>query len=105
MYGLNVTNVQLNGTVVDRIKQDGDDVQGTQEDLKVALKGWFAFVMVIAGKDAGAIPATFHDINEEDEIVNIKKTLASTFQAKLNLTTSNLKVEVDPQSLHRSLYR
>ena len=100
MYSLTVTNVYVNGSIVDQARDEGD-VMETQHDLYVELTaGWFFFVQI----DDGAIVATYYDTDEDDDIVNVKKRLAATFQVNYGNGTA-VRAEVDPQSAHRSKYR
>jgi HEAT repeat protein len=62
------------------------------------LSGWFCFVQTSFGQ----VVSVFHSTTEEVEVVNIKKGIASAFQANLRGTTE--ETEIDPQSKHTSHY-
>ncbi|CAI8021652.1 hypothetical protein GBAR_LOCUS12822 [Geodia barretti] len=62
------------------------------------LSGWFCFVQTTFGQ----VVSVFHSTTEEVEVVNIKKGIASAFQANLRGTTE--ETEIDPQSKHISHY-
>lgn len=100
-----IVETKVEGTAIDQLLEDGFDVNATIDDLIVSLQGAFTFVQITEGTYAGIIPVTFYDTTEEDVIVNIKKSLASAFQANLDLaTTSEVVVELDPTTLHHSNY-
>lgn len=100
---INATNVS--GDIMANIQSDGTDTEGTIRELNEAFnRYWFSFVLVMKGERAGSTPAAYYDSSEIDEIVNIKKTLAASFQAKLDFS-SNTSIETDPQSSHVSTYR
>ena len=94
-YELNVTEVEVGGTVLDN---DKTEEQQAQHDYSVLLQGWFYFVQM----EDGSIAAVYHSTEEDGEIINTKKAAVSTFQA--NFMGTKAKVEADPQSLHTSHY-
>lgn len=63
------------------------------------FSGWFCFVQTSDGQ----VVLVFHSPNEEIEVVNLKKGIASSFQANF-LETVN-ETETDTQSRHTSHYR
>ena len=63
------------------------------------MSKWFCFAQSTTGKILGV----FHPKNEDREIVNFKKAIASAFQANFRKTTE--RDERDSQSFHRSHYR
>ncbi len=62
------------------------------------MKNKFCFVRNANGK----IPLVFHPIDEKTDIINFKKTIASTFQA--NFAKTQAQEESDSQSNHTSHY-
>ena len=100
MYSLVVTHVHVNGSIVNLMEEDGDDVQLTTRDLEDHLEeGYFYFVLTTQGH----VTHIYYDSDEYDEVVNIKKRLAATFQVNYNGTEE--RYEADPQSAHLSKYR
>lgn len=65
----------------------------------IDMSRWFCFAQSTTGKILGV----FYPKNEDVEIVNFKKSIASTFQANFKGTTE--EDEGDSQSFHRSHYR
>lgn len=108
MYDLaDVTTSELSGTVITNLGYDGYDIDEAMTNLDISLlQNSFQFVKLSSGDNAGSIPATFYNKSEEEEIVNVKKTLASNFQARYQIPSRGTfaAIETDPQSLHRSMY-
>lgn len=63
------------------------------------MKNRFCFVRNSNGK----LLTVFHPANETSEVVNIKKMIASAFQANFDKTME--EIESDPQSVHKARYR
>ena len=63
------------------------------------MDNWFYFLQ----NGNGEIVAVNYPEDETSEIVNIKKNIASTFQA--NYAETDTQEEVDSQSSHTSHYR
>lgn len=105
MFNLTDVNAtQVTGDVIEYVTFDGYDVLQTVNDMNDALKrNSFHFVILYDGQYSGSIPATYYNESEVDDIANLKKTLASCFQSRLNQSTGVVN-EVDPQSTHRSNY-
>lgn len=64
------------------------------------LGKWFCFVQ---STSSGAVLGVFHDKDEEEWIVNFKKSIASAFQA--NYKGTSVTNETDSQSRHISHYK
>ena len=62
------------------------------------MQGWFHFIQT----EDGSVPSVRHSREEDKEIVNTKKAVASAFQA--NFLGTKVKEEADPQSLHMAHY-
>ena len=98
LYDLSVTETKIGGNVVEI--SDSDNVNGDKvpRDYNAKMKGWFQFVQT----EDGSIPVTRYSREEDHEIVNIKKAVASAFQA--NFKGTSTREEADPQSLHTAEY-
>lgn len=106
VYNLtDVAAIDFSGTLANEMIENGDDVNATIQDLTDSLQnGHFSFVLVTNGTNAGLVPIAFYDTTEEDEIVNIKKTLAASFQAEYSFVGTAARTELDPQALHNTTY-
>ena len=78
----------------DALKEQDTTVKSFDEQMA----GWFKFVQI----DDGSIPAVFHANGEDNEALNLKKSIAAAFQA--NFKGTSKKTEADPQSLHVAEY-
>ena len=65
----------------------------------IGMSKWFCFAQSTTGKILGV----FHPKNEENEIINFKKTIAAAFQANFKGTTE--EDEGDSQTFHHSHYK
>ena len=74
---------------------------GTQavDSADKLLSGLFCFVQTEEGK----IVAVHHSMEDHPSAVNIKKGIASAFQA--NFKQTDTEEEIDPQSIHIAHYR
>ena len=63
------------------------------------VAGWFSFVQTEDGK----VVAVTHGSDEQQDVINFKKSIAASFQA--NFKQTEQEEEVDPQSAHISHYR
>ena len=97
LYDLEITQTTLGGNIMERRESDvnGDN---REEDINTKMKGWFKFIQT----EDGSIPVTLYSREEDREAVNIKKAVASAFQA--NFKGTRVKEEADPQSLHQAEY-
>lgn len=75
------------------------DSDNETQTYGIDMSKWFCFAQSTTGKILGV----FYPKNEDNEIVNFKKSIASTFQANFKGTTE--EDEGDSQSFHRSHYR
>ena len=100
MYDMVVTKTTVGGNIVDRRMKNSDsgDSDHTVPIIDEGMKGWFKFVQT----EDGSVPAVMHSREEDSEILNIKKAIASTFQA--NFLGTAVKEEADPQSAHKAEY-
>ena len=57
----------------------------------------------LKNKEDGKIAIVFHPADEQQDVVNCKKSIASAFQA--NLKKTDVEDETDAQSHHKSHYR
>ena len=67
--------------------------------LSELLSGWFCFVQTADGK----VVAVQHASDDGESAVNLKKSIAASFQA--NFKGTEEEIESDPQSEHISHYR
>lgn len=74
--------------------------KGTPMDMTVKMGNRFCFIR----NDNGKLLSVFHSPNDTTDIVNLKKTIASAFQANFDKTATTVK-EVDSLSAHTSHYR
>ena len=79
--------------------EDEEEEETIVDSFDELVLGWFKFVQV----EDGSIPAVYHDIEEDVDVINIKKQITAAFQANFQGTGSRL--EADPQSLHVAQYR
>ena len=97
-FDMVVTKIILGGSFIERRKDDSKDSSEALNEYSQHMQNPFKFVQAADG----SVPAVIHSKDEDPEVVNIKKAIASTFQA--NFEGSREKVESDPQSLHVSEY-
>ena len=69
-------------------------------EMADALQGEFCYVQTSDGK----IVSVHYGTTENDEAINIKRSIASTFQANFDRDKSDVE-EADPGSVHTSHYR
>ena len=93
-----VTKIILGGSFIERRKDDSKDSSEALNEYSQRMQNPFKFVQTADG----SVPAVIHSKDEDPQVVNIKKAIASTFQA--NFEGSREKEESDPQSLHVSEY-
>ena len=91
LFNIDITGAEINGSVIEGHRTE-------ISDLTAALSSPFHFVQT----EDGLIPSTYYSRNEKTEIVNIKKSIVSAFQA--NFKGTRVKEEADPQSLHKAEY-
>ena len=97
LYELTVTKVvELGGNILERSKSD--HVDSIAQEFEARMAKWFRFVQT----EDGSIPVTQYPHEEDPEIANIKKAIASALQANFEGTPE--KEEADPQSLHQAKY-
>ena len=65
----------------------------------IGMSKWFCFAQSTTGKILGV----FHPKNEDNEIINFKKTIAAAFQANFKGTAE--EDEGDSQTFHHSHYK
>uniref|UniRef100_A0A1X7UPJ7 Vitellogenin domain-containing protein n=1 Tax=Amphimedon queenslandica TaxID=400682 RepID=A0A1X7UPJ7_AMPQE len=84
---------------VGRISNKGNKYDSDTEAPVKGLDKWFCFAQ---SSKTGKILGVFYPKKEKEWIVNIKKSIASTFQANYKGTT--VATETDSQSKHKSHY-
>ena len=72
---------------------------GQQQFLADKLQGEFCYVQTSDGK----IVSVHYGSTENDDIINIKRSIASTFQTNLKSNKGDVK-EADASSVHTSHY-
>ena len=97
LYEMTVTKIELGGNILERKKSGHDDSMAQEFEARMA-RWWFRFVQT----EDGSVPATQYPHEEDPQIANIKKAIASAFQANFDGTAE--KEEADPQSLHQAKY-
>ncbi|XP_019853201.1 PREDICTED: uncharacterized protein LOC105313049 [Amphimedon queenslandica] len=85
---------------VGRISNKGNKYDSDTEAPIKKLDKWFCFAQ---SSKTGKISGVFYPKKEKEWIVNIKKSIASTFQANYKGTT--VATETDSQSKHKSHYK
>ena len=94
-----VKKIILGGSFIERRKDDSkDSSEKALNEYSQRMQNPFKFVQTADG----SVPAVIHSKDEDPQVVNIKKAIASTFQA--NFEGSREKEESDPQSRHVSQY-
>ena len=94
LFELDITETKLAGNINTQMESEASEPR----DYDAAMKGFFEFVQT----EDGSVPVTRHSREELQEIVNIKKAIASCFQA--NFMGTETKEEDDTQSRHTSHY-
>ena len=79
-------------------KESKDSSKAHQSEYSQRMQKWFKFLQRVDG----SVPAVYHFKEEEPEIANIKKAIASCFQA--NFEGTAMREEADPQSVHKAEY-
>ena len=73
--------------------------RGLMQKLTSMLSKGVYFVQT----EDGSIPSTYYSREEDPEMINSKKAIISAFQA--NFKGTKVKLEADPQSIHKAKYR
>ena len=77
-----------------------DDQQNIAQFLADELKGELCYIQTSDGK----IVTVHYGITDNYEGINIKQSIASTFQANFDSNQQDVE-EIDPSSVHTSHYR
>ena len=95
-----ITKTTVGGNIVDQRMKNSDSGEGdhTVPIIDDKMKAWFKFVQT----QDGSVPAVLHSREENSEVLNVKKAIASAFQA--NFLGTGVKEEADPQSTHKAEY-
>jgi len=83
-------------TSSDTVNYTSDDQQQLLAD---ALKGEFCYIQ----RSDGKIVSVHYATTDNSDVINIKRSIASTFQAKFDNNTGDVE-EVDAGSIHTSHY-
>ena len=83
-------------TSSDTVNYTSDDQQQLLAD---ALKGEFCYIQ----RSDGKIVSVHYGSTDNNDVINIKRSIAGTFQAKFDKNTGDVE-EVDAGSIHTSHY-
>ena len=97
LYDLKISHVSFGGNIMEK-KQQKEPADEVEKEYIARMQGWFEFVQT----EDGSIPVIRHSREEDAEVINIKKAVASAFQA--NFKGTKVKEEADPQSHHKAEY-
>ena len=97
LYDLNISHASFGGNIIEKKHKEEPADEG-EKDFAAKMQGWFEFVQT----EDGSIPVIRHSREEDPEIINIKKSVVSAFQA--NFKGTKVKEEADPQSHHKAKY-
>ena len=98
LFDMVVANTILGGIIMEMRKESKDSNKAHQSEYSQRMQKWFKFLQRVDG----SVPAIYHSKEEEPEIANIKKAIASCFQA--NFEGTAIREEADPQSVHKAEY-
>ena len=96
---MQVLDTHIGGNIADKREQGNKEDDKGVRDYNEKMQGWFKFVQT----EDGLVRDMRYSKEEVAEVINVKKAIASAFQA--NFEGTDVRQETDTQSLHKSVYK